>query len=262
MFVNSVRLPLTNGGHAASEGILSSDPFSILNINTTGILQTAKWIKRVPLLGTSQRLHVSKGMKSPASTELANETPFSSEAIEAGSTVFKVLCTSCHTVNGHLAIRTLVEGKNANSIQGILDRLAQPVDITGQPTTWSDPDLLLSTWRGRRMPPFAGTEQELELLSLFLVSLAGEPKAGVGPVSEGQRIFEEKCIFCHGSSADWPMERLAPGSSSEEFFEKIGRLPEFNPIMPPFEGTENERHLLADFLSKKVAAVDSEEGRE
>lgn len=45
------------------------------------------------------------------------------------------------------------------------------------------------------------------------------------------------------------MTRLARGQEAEQLFEKIGRLPSVNPIMPPFEGSEEDRRFLAEYLS-------------
>ena len=43
--------------------------------------------------------------------------------------------------------------------------------------------------------------------------------------------------------------------------EKIARLPEINPIMPPFDGTDEERTLLAEYLAEKVASTGAKEVR-
>jgi hypothetical protein len=57
------------------------------------------------------------------------------------------------------------------------------------------------------------------------------------------------------------MERLVQDRTSEEFYEKIARLPEINPIMPPFGGTDEERTLLAEYLAEKVASTGAKEVR-
>ena len=101
----------------------------------------------------------------------------------------------------------------------------------------------------------------MKLLSHYLGSLGGVPISEGPALGEGQRIFEAKCFFCHATEANWPMERLVQNRTSEEFYEKIGRLPEINPIMPPFGGTDEERILLAEYLAEKVASTDAKEGR-
>lgn len=105
------------------------------------------------------------------------------------------------------------------------------------------------------MPPFAGTVEEMELVSHYLVSLGSRQILKGVSIDRGQRIFETKCFFCHASEADWPMERLAPDKTADEFYEKIARLPEVNPIMPPFGGTDEERRLLAEYLAARVAST-------
>ena len=87
------------------------------------------------------------------------------------------------------------------------------------------------------MAPFAGTTEEMKLLSHYLGSLGDAPISEGPALGEGQRIFEAKCFFCHATEANWPMERLVQDRTSEEFYEKIARLPEINPIMPRFGGT-------------------------
>ena len=57
------------------------------------------------------------------------------------------------------------------------------------------------------------------------------------------------------------MERLAPDRTADEFYEKIAQLPEINPIMPPFGGTDEERSLLAEYLAARVASTAAGEER-
>jgi mono/diheme cytochrome c family protein len=246
MFVNGVRLPTGRGLIPSHEGDISLDPFSIENTSEVGVLRVAKWLPSRELADFA--------------TEGIETDPAGDRSVQ-GRQIFKLLCSSCHTIDGYLGIQALVDGQSNESIQGVLTRLAQPVDSSGQPTSWSSPQLQLSTWKDRRMPPFAGTPQELELLSYYLESLGGVSISEGPVVGEGQRIFETKCFFCHATEANWPMERLAKNRTVDEFYEKIGRLPEINPIMPPFDGTDDERTLLAEYLAEKVAFNGSEEVR-
>jgi len=175
-------------------------------------------------------------------------------AVEKGREVFRLLCTTCHTVDGHLAIRPLLVGRTPSAIEGTLAKLAVPVDVAGTAVGWDAPDLRLQTWRGRRMPPFVGTDEERRNLALYLASLVGTKDASAAEesVPKGQKIFEDNCIFCHGPEAPWPIEKAAAGKTEAELYERIGNLPDFNPAMPRFEGTDEERKELARYLAERV----------
>ncbi len=244
MFVNGIRLPSQSSLKPAMNTGSFQDLFSIQNTSEAGVLQVSKWsaLRDFPDYATTD-----SGANS------------ADDPIGQGRQIFKLLCSSCHTVDGHLGVRPLVEGQSRESIQEVLSRLAQPVDSSGQTTSWSDPQLQLSTWKGRRMPPFAGTVQEMESLSHYLASLGGKRILEGVSVDEGRQIFETKCFFCHATEADWPMERLAPNRTADEFYERIARLPEINPIMPPFDGSDEERGLLAEYLAARVASTVAEE---
>lgn len=230
MFVNGVRLP---SQRLSSGPFELEDQFSIEALNRRGVLRTSLW--------------------SPESQTAADG---SLQTRDDGSELFKLLCSSCHTLDGHMGIRPLVRGQTAASLESLLGRLAQPVDDTGRESDWADPQLGLQTWRGRRMPPFAGTAAEKISLAGFLASL-NEPTSQAKLTGEGQRIFEEKCLFCHGVQANWPMDQIAAGKTAAEFFEAIGRLPEINPIMPPFEGGEEKRRVVSQYLEGLVARAES-----
>ena len=231
MFVNGVRLPLPDGVPAGG-----ADHFSVTSLNERGVLSVSRW--------------------SPPQSELDDRTPAGHDA--RGKEVFRLLCTSCHTLDGHLAIQPLLAGKTPGAIGNILQKLALPVDASGNSTSWDDPDLHLNTWRGRRMPPFVGTDAERGHLVNYLAGLAGtlqEEPAG----SLGQQVFDEACAFCHGAEADWPMQVVGAGKSYDDFLDRLRRLPEINPIMPPFEGTEGERDALAHYLAELASGGSREQ---
>lgn len=229
MFVNGVRLPAPAVVLESYPGVtaLHDDPFSIGNLNEAGLLKSAIWFEKLD----SRR---------------ANEE----SRIEEGKRVFKLLCFSCHTATGHLAIKPLVAGRPPSALEETIRQLARP--ISG--SDWNDPDLQLVTWRNRRMPPFAGSDEELGSLALYLDSLDGNQDTAAEVSSLGEEVFEQKCVFCHGPEAAWPMRRIAAGLNTETFYERIGKLPELNPAMPDFTGTEEERRALAVYLSDLVSS--------
>ncbi len=156
------------------------------------------------------------------------ESPSIEQEIAAGHEVFRLQCSQCHTIDGYQAIRPLVRGKSSTAIEGVIPRLA--------------------TWRHRRMPPFAGSPAETRALAVYLASIGGGTiQAHTTPVS-GAAVFDAACAMCHGPTADFPIRPRVAQKSEADLYAMIGHLPERNPAMPPFEGTDSERHALAKYL--------------
>jgi cytochrome c5 len=170
--------------------------------------------------------------------------------------VFKLLCTHCHTLRGHLGIAQLVRGRTVAALDRVIDQLAQPVGPDGRPAPWSDPRLRMATWLGRRMPPFAGNAAERRAMAVYLARVGGTSDAGTGPESAehlGERVYQDKCAICHDAGSDAPMARMIKGRSADALHAVIGRLHEISEAMPPFDGTDEERRALADFLAEGEA---------
>ncbi|MGE5198479.1 MAG: c-type cytochrome, partial [Rhodospirillaceae bacterium] len=168
-----------------------------------------------------------------------------------GGELFRVLCSSCHTVDGYLAIRPLVRGKSPEALNGVLARLASPVDAAGGAAAWNAVPLSVKTWRSRRMPPFAGTDEERESLAAYLALLGGASPAALSPpapsADAGKAYFDANCAACHAPDglAPFDPEHRTP----EDFYGMIGRLPAINEMMPAFEGTDAQRRALAAYLA-------------
>jgi mono/diheme cytochrome c family protein len=238
MFVNGIRLPPPGGSAVA--GAAAEDDYRIDRLFERGVLASARFTS------------LPEEIRTAAGRSAEDEA-------RAGKEVFRLLCSQCHTVDGYLAIRPLVAGKSAGSIQGTLDRLAIAHDASGAPTGWSSARVKLVTWRNRAMPPFVGTDREERALAVYLATLGGGSTAPpIPPVSatlaDGAAIFEGSCAMCHGEGTEWPIAARVAGKSEAELFELIGRLPEVNEMMPPFDGTEAERHALATHLAALGAA--------
>jgi mono/diheme cytochrome c family protein len=101
------------------------------------------------------------------------------------------------------------------------------------------------------MPPFAGTDEERQLLAGYLALLGGAEPAALGPPSPsadiGKAYYDANCAACHGPDGLAPLD--AKGRKPAEFYDMIGRLPAINEMMPAFEGTEEQRKALADYLA-------------
>ena len=225
MFVNAVRVPDTSG---------KGDAFAIERMRETGVLATSKWAR--PPAGV--------GLASPKSID---------EESAIGREVFRLTCAACHTVDGYLAIRPLVAGWNTGAIEGVIDMMAVPSDLEHG---WNAVPVKFASWRGRRMPPFPGNEAEEHALAVYLARLGGGailPRPAAGVV-DGAAIFEDNCSACHGDGADFPIAPVIAGKNRDELHESIGRLPELNEMMPPFEGSDAERDALAEYLAGIAAS--------
>ncbi len=213
MYVNGIRVAPPPGarGLAAEAAARVPDPFRRDALERTGVLQASPWLA-APLLA--------------APADPADRTA------REGERLFKALCSVCHTVDGYLAIRPLVRGRNAAGLERLLERL--------------------ETHRQRRMPPFVGTAAEKRALAVHLARLGGDASAGRGQRATddaGARLFDEQCSICHAQDADFPIAELIAGRSADRLYDEIGRLPELNDMMPEFEGTDQERRALAEFLA-------------
>jgi mono/diheme cytochrome c family protein len=237
MFVNGVRLPQPREAPPLPRGF--EDRFSIEALQRTGVIESSQWVRT------------------------RSGPPDIDRSPEIGAEVFRLACSTCHTIDGYQAIRPLVRGKSVQAIDSLVERLAQPVDAGGHPAAWSDSGLRLTTWRGRHMPPFPGTDDERRALAAFLALIGGTADeelhaAPSGP--QGAQIFDERCSACHGTGSPWPVgPALLRGRTAGALYELIGRLPEVNDMMPPFDGTDEERRALADYLAGMEAAADRED---
>jgi mono/diheme cytochrome c family protein len=234
MFVNGVRLPGYGPpatADAAGIGALA-DRHSVDAINRTGVLAAANYVR-------------------PATAHL-DPADAVGRAHAEGQAVFTLLCHSCHTMDGYLAIRPLVQGRTVATLEGVIAKLALPVDGQGAATDWSARGLRLATWRDRQMPPFAGTDAERHALAVFLALEGGASKEDIAAAAAagdlGKEVFDANCAICHGDDAQWPI-RQRPPRPSEEFLEMLGRLPQINELMPPFEGDTAQRAALAAHLA-------------
>jgi mono/diheme cytochrome c family protein len=235
MFVSGIRIPPPDGSRAATTP--SDDPIRIDRLAETGILSATRFSAL------------------PAEVRTASVIPAEHEEA-AGREVFRLTCSQCHTIDGYVAIRPLVTGKSVPAIEGLLDRLAVPRDIRGHDATWSTPGVVLASWRNRAMPPFSGTAAEKRALAVYLARLGGggadQPVAS-GMGDAGASLFEENCAMCHGPDSDWPLLERIAGRSEAELYEEIGDLEAVSDMMPPFEGTDEERRALASWLATAAA---------
>ena len=235
LFVNGARVT-----PSPVSGLPSDDPFSIDALGRRGVLATSPWA----LTPAGFRPGDPAFERRPAAERAALEA-------QAGRAVFDLQCTACHTESGHLAIRPLVAGRSVAAILAVLDATARPIGSDGRPTSWTDRQARVVTWRGRRMPPVLGTPAEKRALAIQLARLGGDASAGLEPEAPpqgGAAVFERYCAACHGPEAEWPIAERLRRRSADELYEVIGRLPQLREEMAPFSGSEAERRALAAYL--------------
>jgi len=235
MFVNALRLPPPAGVPAPPEDFVQrfgADRFTVDAVNASGVLAASAWMRPVP-------------------AHLLAPHDYAARVEHQGRELFRALCASCHTIDGYLAIRPLVRGKGPEALNGVLARLAVPTDAAGAASAWNALPVHVKTWRSRRMPPFAGTDEERQILAGYLALVGGAPPATLSPPAPsadvGKAYYDTNCAACHGPDGLAPLD--PKGRTPAEFYEMIGRLPAINEMMPAFEGTEEERRALAGHLA-------------
>jgi mono/diheme cytochrome c family protein len=236
MFVNAVRVPAPPGAPAPPADFVTrfgNDRFSVEALSSTGVLKSSVWVRHVP-------------------DDLLSPSDYPARAAHQGRELFRGLCAACHTVDGYLAIRPLVRGKSPEALDGVITRLAVPVDSGGSATAWDTPHLRLKTWRSRRMPPFVGTAEERQWLAVYLALLGGARPSTITPPAPssdiGRAYFESNCAACHGPDGLAPFDHA--GRKPAALYEMIGRLPAINEMMPAFEGTDEQRAALSEYLAR------------
>ncbi len=200
------------GNSIFKEAVPGSAGMDLASLNEKGVLQVAKWIR-------------------PESREITEENQ-----LTVGREIFRVECQSCHTVDGYRSIRKIVSKKKWGfsaiySRLGLLDKMFNGV-----------------------MPPFAGTDAEKTALAMYLASLSTvqeAPEAAMPPRVSGKDVFEQHCSDCHEAAADDPLFTFMKQYDVAKISYFITRLDSLNEEMPPFEGSEDEREILAKWIHEQ-----------
>ena len=210
-----------------------ADRFTLDAVNSTGVLNASAWVRPVP-------------------DHLLAPDDYAARAAHQGRELFRALCSSCHTIDGYLAIRPLVRGKSADALTGVIARLASPVDAAGNATAWNAVPVHVKTWRNRRMPPFAGTGEERQMLAAYLALLGGADPSALGPARGPARRTARPSTTptARPVTGRKAWRRSIPRAAKPaELYDMIGRLPAINEMMPAFDGTEEQRKALAEYLA-------------
>lgn len=126
------RKPFVVRGYMFSNGILVSE---VASLNEKGILSKAQWAA----FGAA------------------------SDPVSRGRAVFRASCASCHTLDGYLSIRKITAPLDLDTAKLVLGAMREDGPAWG-PGSKSKPGYPM-------MPPFVGTDAELDGLAAYLVSL-------------------------------------------------------------------------------------------
>lgn len=142
------RKPFVVRDYMFSNGVLVSE---ITDLNERGILAKARWAAR----------------EDDGTTE------------GKGKAVFRAQCAACHTMDGYLSIRRLVEPVDDDMIVGILAIMREEGDEYASGAYTHQGHVATEKLDYPFMPPLVGTEAEMEALAAYLASLKSSHVAEV-----------------------------------------------------------------------------------
>jgi mono/diheme cytochrome c family protein len=188
----AVRKPYVIHSYMYSTGLRSDETSQIAE--SGGILAHAKW----------------------------TETEVAAPDAAVGEDVFRVVCRSCHTLDGYNGLRVPLQGLDEEFVY----------ELTGR----------LEVLRGQ-MPPFPGTDVERKALARYLSAQAGEKTW-----TDGRDVFEKRCGFCHMKEGFQPLYDSLQGYTREDVIDVLPLLGDMTDEMAPWTGTDEEADLLAGYI--------------
>ena len=156
--------------------------------------------------------------------------------IQAGKEIFIHQCYACHTIDGfNNDIKVKAKAMSYTALIKYINKIHQIRYF---------------------MPPFAGNEEEAEALAAFIAGdLLGKEikKPEQQTAVNGEILFEDNCSSCHEKEdmhdliEDWDRTRIRKA---------LDMLNKLNPEMPDYDGTPQEKDILADYLYKLAEGED------
>ena len=151
--------------------------------------------------------------------------------IAAGEELFIQQCYACHTLGGiNNDLKAQTAHMSFTALNSYINRIHQVRYF---------------------MPPFVGTEQEVEALAAYLAGgvhgkdVVIEAAGTTSATSPGKLLFENHCAACHEP------DELAPSLadvSVDELVEMLASLDQISDEMEPFDGDARETEELARYL--------------
>ena len=156
--------------------------------------------------------------------------PAADDPMRYGRQLFVIQCGACHSLDGYRSMRSRVRGWDETFAREMLPHL---------PLT-----------RGT-MPAYAGNEQDRAALGRYLASLAPATITGGNEKDIGRQVFAMRCALCHTLGGKRRPLDFA-GMDTDAIADFTRNLSDLSPDMPPFSGTESERHALAVYLRESA----------
>ncbi len=164
-------------------------------------------------------------------TKIKEVTPDNS--IEAGGEIYRIQCYSCHSLGIKNNINKKMENWDLSKIKRIIGTLKGITPF---------------------MPGFAGNDEERTALANWFwwkIHKTQPPAIKEKQVLDGNKLFNSFCSDCHENSSDDPLFiRTGEIGNLNGIIDIMGRLNELNEDMPPFEGNEREKSVLAEYIFK------------
>jgi len=138
-----------------------------------------------------------------------------------GAQQFEKTCAACHVPED---LVTATAGLSKDELVGLLGRLNEISE---------------------EMEPFEGTPEETGLLASFLFSLNAQQGQAASAEPTGTVLFETNCASCHTQES---MTELVNGWEKGTVREALDKLEKLSDEMPPYEGSPEEKDVLAGYL--------------
>ncbi len=154
--------------------------------------------------------------------------------VKAGGEIFRVQCYACHSLGMKNNINKKMADWDYKKIKRIIGSLKGITPF---------------------MPGFAGTEIEKEALAKWFYYEANgklpQEEIPSEVTLDGKALFESFCSDCHENSTDDPLFlKTLNITGIDEMMDILSRLNELNEDMPPFEGNDQEKKALAEYIIK------------
>ena len=173
---------------------------------------------QVEMISTRGFIDTAKWVRT---AELSQETK-----MQAGEELFIHQCYACHTIDGiNNGIFETTAGMSYGALQAYIKKIHQVRYF---------------------MPPFVGTESEVDALAAFIAGgLHGKEIQTGRQHDSGTQLFESNCSACHEPS---DLATSLEGEEKEEIIALLKTLDELSEEMVPFEGTDSEFESLSNYL--------------
>ncbi|MDF1545248.1 MAG: c-type cytochrome [bacterium] len=148
-----------------------------------------------------------------------------------GADLFRRACRSCHTIDGYLPLKPAYDGTEVEFIAGTI-RGAHVI-------------------KGN-MPPFMGTEEEIQLLAEYLHAQMDSRSIGeiysLSGRKLGEKVYDLRCGKCHEFGGFNDKAESLIGLEDADYHDLLDMAGDLAEEMPPFTGDSTERAALIEYL--------------